>query len=414
MSLRCAFGRIAVLLLLSLTLSGCVELRRSIIGFVTFGGGKDQPTAGTLTPTFDGKDADRPRIQARLRLIAKGLPMPTDIQAVPGSETDLVVLSQPGEARLVDLESGKASLLFTVEVRSAAEEGLLGLAFHPQFASNRRFFLNYIPKAKAATRIAEWRWPVGGTPTEVKTLLEVDQPYQNHNGGQVVFGPDGYLYIGFGDGGWADDPHGNGQDLANALGSMLRIDVDHEAGGKPYGIPKDNPFVGRQGVLSETWAYGLRNPWRYTFAPDGRMVVADVGQDAEEELLVLRRGDNAGWDIMEGRRCHEPKEGCVTKGLKLPFLTYGRGEGHSITGGYFVTGPALASASGLYVFGDFTSGRIWAVKVPDADETELGARDVQALGKYPILISTFGRTAKGDVLVGAYDGGALYLLEASP
>lgn len=396
---------------LAVALSGCVEMRRSVMGFVTFGGDDGKAVAGTLEPTFDGKDAGRSRLATRLKPIASGVPMPTDIQAVPGLPNQVVVLSQPGDARLVDLKTGKVTALFSVPVRSEAEEGLLGLAFHPQFQKNRRFFLNYIPKAKAATRIAEWVWPESGAPKETRVLLEVDQPYQNHNGGQVVFGPDGLLYIGFGDGGWADDPHGHGQDLKTALGSMLRIDVDRQDKGKPYAVPADNPFVGRKEALPETWAYGLRNPWRYTFAPDGRMIVADVGQNAEEELLILRKGDNAGWDIMEGRRCHEPKEGCKTTGLKLPFLTYGRGEGHSITGGYVATGKALPKADGLYVFGDFTSGRIWALKVPEKDEAELGTNDVLALGKYGIMISTFGRSTAGDILVGAYDQGALYLLE---
>ena len=187
-------------------------------------------------------------------------------------------------------------MLFAVEVRTASEEGLLGLAFHPRFAENGRFFLNYVVghEGDDVSRIAEWTHSApsdlkGGQATERRILMSVAQPYANHNAGQLAFGPDGYLYVGWGDGGYRDDPHGNGQKPDALLGKMLRIDVDREADGRPYAIPADNPFVGKTGYRPEIWALGLRNPWRYAFDPKGRLVVADVGRTSGRRSTWSKR-----------------------------------------------------------------------------------------------------------------------------
>ena len=237
--------------------------------------------------------------------------------------------------------------------------------------------------------------------------MRLAQPFVNHDGGCLRFGPDGMLYIGWGDGGAGGDTLNEGQNGANWLGSMLRIDVDAmgaDAGedGTPYGIPADNPFLGRKDVLPETFAIGLRNPWRFTFAPDGRLVVADVGQDAWEEVGFAVAGDNLGWKIMEGRSCFKADH-CDQAGLRLPFHVYGRAEGGSVTGG------EVALSSGplqdLYVFGDYLSGRLWALRLP-ADVS--GTASSIALGEWPIHPSTFGRDPRGRVYVADHSRGILY------
>ncbi len=412
MSSKPSFMRLTFLPVL-VALSACTEIRASL---VTAASDFEPKTAGeapdALTPEFDGADAQRQRLPATLRLVASGLKGPTDIQPVPGEPGFLLVLGKNGEAHLVEIATGAKKKLFTHAVATESEQGLLGLAFHPRFTENRRFFLNYTPADGARrNRVAEWRWPKGETPREVKVLLDVLDPYPNHNGGQLAFGPDGHLYVGEGDGGWMNDPGGTGQDLSELLGSMLRLDVDRGATkSRPYGIPRDNPFVGKKGMRAEIWAYGLRNPWRYSFTRAGRLVVGDVGQSAEEEITYLEKGDNAGWDRVEGTACHEPAEGCDRKGLRRPIVTYGRDDGFSITGGYEVLAASPPKLKGLYVFGDYAMGRIWAMRLPEGDGT-VERRALLSLGRFRAAISTFGRDGEGRVYVGAFDLGAIYRLE---
>lgn len=193
--------------------------------------------------------------------------------------------------------------------------------------------------------------------------MEVAQPFANHNGGHLLFGPDGYLYIGLGDGGSGGDPQGHGQDTSTLLGSLLRIDVSGGGGG--YAIPPDNPFANGGGA-PEVWAYGLRNPWRFAFDPETQQLwLADVGQNALEEVDRIQKGGNYGWNIMEGDRCFNPRSDCPTSGLILPRAVYGRAEGCSVTGGFVYRGRALPELSGWFVYGDFCSGRVWAVNIAD-------------------------------------------------
>ena len=238
-------------------------------------------------------------------------------------------------------------------------------------------------------------------------LLEVAQPFSNHNGGQIRFGQDGYLYIALGDGGSGGDPLEHGQDRSTLLGTILRIDVDNPPDGQAYGIPADNPFAGNtEGYREEIYAYGLRNPWRFSFDPvTGELWAADVGQGAWEEIDRIESGGNYGWDVMEGFACFEPSAGCDQEGLILPVWTYGRSEGQSVTGGFVYRGPGVPSLAGRYVYADFGSGRIWALTPgEEPDNTELFNTDYN--------ISTFGIDEAGELYFADLFGGHIYRFEA--
>jgi glucose/arabinose dehydrogenase len=291
--------------------------------------------------------------------------------------------------------------------------GLLGLAFHPQFEDTRLFYLNYTPKEtrKTVSRVAEWRWEKGSAPKEQRVIMEVEQPYQNHNAGALAFGPDGYLYIGWGDGGWADDPHDNAQNPRVLLGKMLRIDVDKAPPGKSYRVPDDNPFTEDKRYAPEIWALGLRNPWRYSFDSRGRLIVADVGQNEWEEISIVEKGVNYGWRIKEASHCFNPPRDCAKQiELRDPITEYGRDDGQSITGGYEYKGNKIPPLAGHYVFGDFVSGRIWALRTPEKPTATVRREDFTALGRWPIAISTFGQDSAGEIFVADFSGGVIYQL----
>lgn len=355
--------------------------------------------------------------------VAHGFRQPTDIQFVPGGGGLAVVLEKAGAARLVDLgKAGRPSpesvapsaTVLDIRVRTDSELGLLGLAFHPNYGKNGLFYVNSNPLDGAMrTRIAEWRLGRDalskGPASDERVVLEVDQPYQNHKGGQLQFGPDGFLYVGLGDGGWRNDPHGNGQNLKVLLGKMLRIDVDHRGAGT-YGIPPDNPFVGRANERPEIWAYGLRNPWRYSFDGFGRLVVGDVGQDRFEEIDVVHPGDDLGWNIREGTHCFVPPTNCSAAGLVEPIFEYGRESGSAVTGGYVYTGSAVPDLRDRYVFGDFVSGAIWAMKLPGPDLPPSGLSEARLLGNWPYLVSSFGRDEDGELYLVDYSSGKVFRL----
>lgn len=352
-------------------------------------------------------------IPVRLLAIAQGIAQPTDIQFPPGAGSVAVVLQKTGDARWLDVSTGKHALSFHVDVLTASEEGLLGLAFHPRFRDNGRFYLNYVASLNGhdTSHVAEWTFPDpndlrSGTPRAGRVLMTIEQPYANHNAGQLAFGPDGYLYVGWGDGGYANDPHDNGQNTRVLLGKMLRIDVNRTEAGRSYAIPPDNPFVGKPDFLPEIFAYGLRNPWRYSFDPRGRLIVADVGQGVWEEIDIVRAGDNLGWSIKEGFACFRKKRvGCDRKDLVDPVLAYGRALGGSITGGYVYLGKRVPALAGLYVFGDATSGRLFAAALPENRAQRVEPR---TLGQWPMMPVTFGRDADGELYVAAFDRGDVY------
>jgi glucose/arabinose dehydrogenase len=358
-----------------------------------------------------------------LELVAQGFHRVTDIVLVPGENYLALVLEQTGLAHLIDLEYGTpqrpaSSKVAVVElpVNTDNELGLLSLAFHPDWLQNGRLFVHYNPAGKQITRVSEFklmRDELGKRlAREARMLFEVEQPYNNHNGGQLVFGPDRMLYLGLGDGGAAADPQNRSQNLATPLGKILRFDVD----GKQL-VPADNPFLKRPGARPEIFAYGLRNPWKIGFAPDGRLIVADVGQERLEEIDVVRSGDNLGWRMREGTDCFNPPSECVRPEHVDPIYQYGRELGGCVTGGTFYTGSALPWLRGQYVFGDFLSGRLFALTLPAAPTEgthELPAQaSVRDLGVFEQAhTAAFGRDGKGEVYVSDFSAGKLYRLVA--
>ena len=283
--------------------------------------------------------------------------------------------------------------------RRGNEEGLLGLAFDAAYAQNGRFYVYYSaasPRRSVLSRF-ETNGRLGDADSE-SVLLEVAQPYRNHNGGMIEFGPDGMLYVALGDGGSAGDPQRHGQDLGTLLGTILRIDVT-AAGGTPYVIPSDNPFAGQSDARGEIWAYGLRNAWRFSFDREtGDLWTGDVGQNALEEVDVVQRGGNYGWNEMEGSRCFRPA--CDPDAFEAPITEYGRDMGCSITGGYVYRGQRIPDLRGVYLYADFCSGRIWGLRYDGERVTEQAQ-----LARAEFQIPSFGEDEAGEVYVLGFDGG---------
>jgi glucose/arabinose dehydrogenase len=349
----------------------------------------------------------------QLSTVAGGLEQPTDIQFVPNDPALMIVLQKTGKAIWIDLVTKRRGTLLSQNVQTVSEQGLLGLAFHPRFTTNGKLYTNAVVRSGDAevTRITEWIVQPGtnlrsASPIVSRTILEQEQPYVNHNAGQLAFGPDGKLYIGFGDGGSAGDPQNNGQNLGSLLGKMLRVDVD---AAQPYAIPGDNPFVKTADARPEIWAYGLRNPWRYSFDPKGRLIVADVGQGKWEEISIITRGANLGWRLREGAHPYNVPAGTTPPELVDPIHEYGREVGTSITGGYTCLDEALPAIRGRWIFADFTSGRVFAIDVDEAIAKRPGA--VIQIGQWRRLFSTFGRDAAGRIYLADFGGGEVYRLE---
>ncbi len=284
----------------------------------------------------------------------------------------LFVLEQQGIIYVFEnnktITSKTVFLDITDRVKSGGEQGLLGLAFHPDYENNGYFYIDYTASDPVRTVIARYKVdasdPNKADKNSELVILEVLQPHSNHNGGQISFGLDDYLYIALGDGGSGGDPDGNGQNLQTLLGSILRIDIDNPSNGLDYGIPGDNPYIGNtQGYKEEIYAYGLRNPWRFSFDNEtGWLWAGDVGQSSWEEIDIIEKGKNYGWNIMEGNHCYSPSTGCDTTGLELPIWEYGHNVGHSITGGYVYRGTKFTELNGSYIYGDFEYGQIWALQ----------------------------------------------------
>jgi glucose/arabinose dehydrogenase len=336
-----------------------------------------------------------------------GFHRPTDVQFLPGSSSEALVSDKRGDLWKVDLNTKNSEKIHSFPVNKTSEMGLLGLAFHPRYPVDNRLFVQRSPKGVSQTLVSSFRldWRRGKLSDE-RGVLRLEQPYPNHNGGQLQFGPDGMLYIGLGDGGWRGDKAGNGQNKKTLLGAMLRLDIDDVPAGSGYRIPPDNPFVHDPSARPELFAIGLRNPWRFAFAADGRLIVADVGQDAFEEVSVVPAGANMGWPITEGGACFSPSSGCKTAGLTPPFVTYGRTMGTSITGGVVVRGSELPGLSGRYLYADFTSGRLWSVALPQAGE----AVTPTLHGRFSRLISAFGQAADGAIYAVDFARGELLRL----
>jgi glucose/arabinose dehydrogenase len=289
--------------------------------------------------------------------------------------------------------------------RGGNEEGLLGLAFDPKYRENGHFYVYYSaanPRRSVLSRFSiDQVNPGVASPQSEVIIMEVEQPFSNHNGGQLAFGPDGYLYVGLGDGGSGGDPQGNGQNLDTLLGSILRIDVGglSETGG--YEIPVDNPFVDTAGALAEIWAFGLRNPWRFSFDREtGLLWAGDVGQNAWEEIDIIIKGANYGWNIMEGFHCYSPNIGCDQSGLVLPLVEYDHSPGCSVTGGYVYRGDKIPTLQGDYIYGDYCSGNIWALGY----DGKVVTRNI-LLVKSGLSITSFGEDLAGNLYILSREGG---------
>lgn len=312
------------------------------------------------------KNDDPSPITLKVQTVAENLQAPTAM-AFPGNG-DAWVTEQTGKIRVI--RNGKLMDEPLLDLKSKLvkisngyeERGLLGIALHPQFAVNKKFYVFYsTPSTQRSNHtevVAEYKVPAGADPIDPaggRVILTVEEPEGNHNGGCLQFGPDGYLYISLGDGGGQHDKHGeigNGQNLNTWLGKILRININADSG---YAVPKDNPFVGKADMKPEIWAYGFRNVWRFSFdKASGQLFAGEVGQDLWEEVDIITKGANYGWRIMEATHCHNPATDCDTKGITMPITEYPHKEGISVTGGYVYNGKGVPVLKSKYVFADWT------------------------------------------------------------
>jgi glucose/arabinose dehydrogenase len=330
------------------------------------------------------------------------------LQPIPGDGDHAVVLTQDGVVYRVSLTNPSEPAGVFLDVRDRmirnhdTEEGLLGLAFAPDYVASRRFYVYYTAGGPRRSVIARFTAGAVADPASERRIREIPQPYSNHNGGAMVFGPDGMLYIASGDGGSGGDPQGNGQNTYTLLGKILRIDVR----GDGYAIPPDNPFAAGGG-RGEVWAYGLRNPWRITFDPaTGQLWAGDVGQGAFEEVDRIVRGGNYGWNRLEGFECYNASS-CDASGTFLPRAAYSHQYGCSVTGGYVYRGAAMPELQGWYVYGDYCSGRIWAVDAASNDGAAIPIADTGA------AISSFAELGDGELYIVTFND-AIYRLERKP
>jgi glucose/arabinose dehydrogenase len=340
-----------------------------------------------------------------------GFSAPTHITHAGDGSGRFFVVEQEGTIRVIDdgVVQETPFLDITERVDAGGERGLLSVAFPPGYADKGYFYVDYTD-LNGDTKISRFRVsdnPNIADPTSEQVILGIAQPYPNHNGGQLAFGPDGYLYIGMGDGGSGGDPENRAQNLGVLLGKILRIDV--ESGADPYAIPPDNPFVGNANARDEIWAYGLRNPWRFAFdAATGDLYIADVGQERVEEIdfqpASSNGGENYGWNIMEGDECYEA-ETCDTSGLTMPIHTYLRIGGNcSVTGGDVYRGDAYPTMQGVYIYADYCSGTFWGL--------QRGANGWENVELYRgnLSITSFGNDEAGNLYAVDQFNGAVYLI----
>jgi glucose/arabinose dehydrogenase len=352
-----------------------------------------------------------------LREVARGLSRPLFLTAPPGDVDRLFVVEKTGTIRVIrrGILLATPFLDLTDSVSTGSEQGLLGMAFAPDYATSGRFIVSYTDRA-GDSRVVRYRVMSGdpdrSDPASADSILTVPQPFDNHNGGMVAFGPDGYLYLGLGDGGGGGDPLGTGQDRRDLLGSLLRLDVGGQGPG--YAIPPDNPYLSAAGFRPELWNYGLRNPWRFSFdRQTGDLYIADVGQGAREEVNVApagsRGGENYGWNIMEGTLCYNATT-CNRAGLTLPVLDYTHGEGCSVTGGYVYRGNAIPALRGHYFYSDYCSHWVrsfrW-VNGQAADRTDWPSLDPGS------NVPSFGEDAAGELYL-TTEAGTVYRIEPGP
>ena len=359
---------------------------------------------------------DRPAPAANrlhLQRVASGLDRPVHI-AAPAGDSRLFIVEQTGRIRI--LSNGRLLaapfLDLSRRVSSGSERGLLSVAFHPRFASNRMLFVNYTDRS-GDTRVERYR--VGSDPNVVDPasgtlVLHVRQPYSNHNGGHILFGPDGMLYVAMGDGGSGGDPQNHGQNLGSLLGKLLRLDVDR---GEPYAIPPDNPFGRDDGARKEIWAYGLRNPWRIAFdSSAGLLFIGDVGQNAWEEIdvaPVAMAGVNYGWARMEGRHCFRPRT-CDPKGMRPPAVEYPSSEGCTVIGGLVYRGTRMPKLNGHYFYADHCRGWIRSFRYQDGRAIDARRWNIEE----SLSPTSFGTDDAGELLVASLSGEVFRIVPHPP
>jgi glucose/arabinose dehydrogenase len=365
--------------------------------------------ASSCTSQFDNETPDPPEgtEAVALQVVATGLDFPLDLTA-PDGDARLFIVEKGGRIRIVKDGSLLPSPFLDIsgKVSTGREQGLLGLAFHPQYSTNGRFVVHYTDTA-GDTQVSQFRVssdPDVADPASEASILTDDQPFPNHNGGQVLFGPDGYLYIMLGDGGGSGDPGGRGQSLADLLGSILRVEPLEDGG---YAVPPDNPFVSTTGARPEIWSYGLRNPWRAACDPaTGDLYIADVGEQRWEEVDVSPSADGAGkalnfgWSIMEGPECLRSSP-CDQGALELPVISYGRSAGCSITGGFVYRGAAIPALQGHYLYSDFCQGWVRSFRFDNGRPVDQVQWPTLAPGGN---VPSFGRDATGELYVMSAEG----------
>ena len=375
------------------------------------------PSPSPVTPSPSLAPSVAPLEGVSLEPIVSGLADPIGITNAGDVSGRLFVNERGGRVRIVNAKTALAATDFvdlSDRIRSGGEQGLLGLAFHPDFAANGRVFVHYSRAGDGATVISELTASADrrtADPASERVIFTLHQPFANHNGGEIAFGPDGNLYIGLGDGGSGGDPMGNGQNRQVLLGKILRIDVDGPPGANgEYAIPEGNPYASG-GVtpgdgMPEIWAYGLRNPWRFSFdRGSGDLYIGDVGQGSWEEIdrqpADSRGGENYGWDFYEGTHCSTD---CARISVVLPVAEYGHDAGCSVTGGYVYRGTRQPAMLGTYLFGDYCSGTIWTL--PTEGVTP------RPLAETGLRISSFGEGEDGEIYLADLSGGDLYRVVA--
>lgn len=376
-------------------------------------------STGIATPT-EWILALRNRILAATVTVDEAFPSlsfdnPVYVTHAPDSTDRLFVVEQQGVIRSFLNQASSTSSSVFLDIRSRTlfdgEQGMLGLAFHPRFAQNGQAFVFYNRTETRNLTVSRFTLTAGSSsdldPNSELVLLDIPKPFENHNGGMIEFGQDGFLYIGTGDGGSGGDPLNNAQNRASLLGKILRIDVDAPEAPLAYGIPQSNPFINNaSGFRTEIFAYGLRNPFRFSFDRlRGSLWAGDVGQSAREEINIISRGKNYGWNITEGNLCYPNPTGCSRRGLTAPVLDYPHDQGRSVTGGYVFRGKSTPYLYSQYIFGDFVSGRIWAFPSEGRNRAKVELLDSG------ISIASFGEDRAGNLLIVSYSDGKLYKLE---
>ncbi len=371
--------------------------RRALIALAASG-------AGSLALPRDSKAQDGELVT---ELLVRGLERPLFMSQVPGRDGAFLIVEQIGHIHLFEQEQlVLESFLDVSEVISrGSEQGLLGLALHKDFESNGLFYINYTDQA-GDTQVVRYRVaddePFRADPSSATPIISVNQPARNHNGGMIAFGPDGYLYVGLGDGGLQGDPASHGQNAGTLLGSILRLDVDSKGIFGEYVIPEDNPLVMVEGARGEIWSYGLRNPWRFSFDREtGDLWIGDVGENAHEEIDFQPAGVgglNFGWNLAEGPACYADPN-CEAADIVWPVFSYGRDVGLSVTGGYVYRGSQIEGRAGTYLCGDYGTGYVWALTSDDGVSWNASAPMPSDL-----TISSFAEDLDGELYIVDFAG----------